>query len=125
MYVWLVNVQIQLDKDRVRSQAYFFSVNMERNIERRLDSIEAGDVDKNRLDWVPSNFSIEEEKHFLEIAQSNHKETIKKNEDVLDSNPAEDLQLIKRWDVRIASAFYPESVKAFYRNKICGPHLVH
>ncbi len=106
LYVWLVSVQVQLDKDRIRSQAYFFSVNMELNIKRRLDSIEEGKDDENRLDWVPKNFSVEEEKYFLTKAHQNHQETIAKNKDVLDSNPGEELQLIKRWDVRGAFFVY-------------------
>lgn len=106
LYVWLVNVQIQLDKDRERSQAYFISVNMERDIKRRLDSIEKEAFDENRLDWVPENFSVEEEKNFLTMVQKNHHETIAENKDVLDSNPGEELQLIKRWDIRLAFGVY-------------------
>lgn len=106
LYAWLVNVQVQLDKDMIRSQAYFFSVNMERNIKQRLDSIDEEKFDENRLDWVPERFSIKEERHLLNIAYENHKKSIEKNEDVLESNPGEKLQLIKRWDVRVASGVY-------------------
>lgn len=106
LYIWLINTQNQLDKELLRSQSYFFSVNMERNINSRLGSIENKKFDENRLDWVPVSFTPEQEKKFLSKALMNHQDTIKKNKDILDSNIGEELKLIKRWDVRIAGVSY-------------------
>ena len=106
LYIWLVNTQIQLDKEALKSQAYFFSVNMERKIKNRLDSIEKGKLDENRLDWVPASYTPEQEKIFLSKAFENHQETIKKNKDAVNSDTGEELKLVERWDVRIAGALY-------------------
>ncbi|GHA95968.1 hypothetical protein ACFFLG_03620 [Shewanella indica] len=106
LYIWLVNTQIQIDKEALNSQAYFFSVNMERKIKNRLDSIEKGKLDENRLDWVPASYTPEQEEMFLSKALENHQETIKKNKDALNSDTGEELKLVERWDVRIAGALY-------------------
>ncbi|RUR43611.1 hypothetical protein [Vreelandella populi] len=106
LYIWLVNTQIKLDKEALISQSYFFSVNMERNIHNRLSSIESGEADENRLDWVPSSYTLEQEKTFISKALDNHQENINKNKDVLESNTGEELKLVERWDVRIAGALY-------------------
>jgi len=106
LYIWLVNTQIQLDKESLRSQSYFFSVNMERNIKTRLGSINNEKFDENRLDWVPASYTPEQENKFLTKALENHQDTINKNKDVVDSNIGEELKLIERWDVRIAGALY-------------------
>lgn len=106
LYIWLVNTQIQLDKESLRSKSYFFSVNMERNINNRLSSIENKKLDENRLDWIPVSYTPEQEKKFLNKALKNHQDTIEKNKDVLDSNTGEELKLIERWDVRIAGILY-------------------
>lgn len=106
LYIWLVNAQIQLDKELLRSQSYFFSVNMERNIKTRLSSIENEKFEENRLDWVPVTYTPEQEKKFLTKAIKNHQDSINKNKDVLDSNIGEELKLFKRWDVRGGVALY-------------------
>jgi hypothetical protein len=106
LYIWSVNIQIQLDKEALKSQSYFFSVNMERKINRRLKSIEKGEYELNRLDWVHSSYTPKQEKFFISKALENHQETIKNNNDVLDSKTGEELKLIERWDVLIAGALY-------------------
>ena len=106
LYIWLVNTQIQLDKEALKSQSYFFSINMERKIERRLESIKKNEFDKNRLDWVHSSYTPEQEILFISKALKNHQETIKNNSDVLDSKTGEKLKLMARWDVLIAGALY-------------------
>jgi hypothetical protein len=106
LYVWLINTQVQMDKELLRSKAYFFSVNMEQDIRVRLRSIENEKLDENRLDWVPSSFTQEQEKNFLAKALENHLESINKNKDVLHSNTGEELKLIERWDVKIVGTLY-------------------
>lgn len=106
LYIWLANTQLQLDKESLRSQSYFFSVNMERNIKTRLASIENEKFDENRLDWVPSSYTLEQEENFLSQALKNHQDSINENKNVLDSNTGEELRLIERWDVRLAGALY-------------------
>lgn len=106
LYIWLVNTQIQLDKEALKSQSYFFSVDMEWKIKRRLESIEKNEFDKNRLDWVLSSYTPEEEVLFISKALKNHQETIKNNKDVLDSKTGEELKLVERWDVIIAGILY-------------------
>jgi hypothetical protein len=106
LYIWLVNTQNQLDKESLKSQSYFFSVNMERNIKTRLNSIENEKFDEKRLDWVPVSFTPDQEKKFLTKALENHQESIEKNKDVFNSNTGEELKLIERWDVRVAGALY-------------------
>ncbi|WP_218396777.1 hypothetical protein [Alteromonas lipotrueae] len=104
--IWLINTQIQLDKEGLKSQSYFFSVNMERKIKRRLESIENNEFDKNRLDWVNSSFTPEREKLFITKALESHQEAIEKNRDILNSKTGEELKLLERWDVRIAGLLY-------------------
>lgn len=106
LYIWLVNTQVQLDKERLKSQAYFLSVNMERGIQNRLNAILAHKPAENRLGWVPTSWTLEQEAKILSIALENHQETIRKNKDVLESRTGEGLLLLERWDVRIAGALY-------------------
>ena len=106
LYIWLVNTQIQLDKESLRSQSYFFSVNIERNIKTRLRSIEEEKVDENRLDWVPVSYTPDLENKFLTEALKSHQESIEKNKDVLNSTTGDQLKLIERWDVMIAVFLY-------------------
>jgi len=104
--IWLVNTQIQLDKEVLKTESYFFSVNMERKIKRRLESINNENLDENRLDWVHASYTPAQEKRFISKALENHQETIKKNKEVLDSSTGEELKLIERWDVRILGGLY-------------------
>ncbi len=106
LYIWMVNTQIQLYKESLKTQSYFFSVNMERKIENRLDSIKNKNFDENILDWVHRSYTPEQEKNFITKALDNHKETIKNNKGVLDSNIGEGLKLLERWDIRIAGGLY-------------------
>jgi len=106
LYIWLVSVQIQLDKDSVRLQSYYFSVNIKRNIERRLSSIEKKEYDKSRLDWVPSSWSVGQEVLFLNKALENHEKTINRNKGSLNSNTGENLKLFERTDLRAAFVLY-------------------
>lgn len=105
-YIWLVNVDIQLEKEKLRTQAYFVSVNMEREIENRLKSIKDGKVSENRLDWVPASFTSEQETLFIRQALTNHRLTISKNKDIIDNRIGEELSLFDRWDVMIAGIVY-------------------
>lgn len=104
--IWIVNTQVQLDKERLKSQSYFFSVNMEREIENRLNSIGAGKPAENRLHWVPASYTLEQEKQFISEALKNHQETISKNKDVLESTTGEEFRLLERWEVKIFGLFY-------------------
>lgn len=106
LYIWVVNTQVQLDKERLKSQSYFFSVNTEREIKNRLNSIGAGKPTENRLLWVPASYTLEQEKQFISEALKNHQETISKNKDVLESRTGEELRLLERWDVIIAGITY-------------------
>lgn len=106
LYIWLVNTQIQLDKEALKSQSYFFSVNMERKIKKRLESIKKNEFDKNRLDWVNSSYTPEQEILFISKALKSHQETIENNSDVIDSKTGEELKLVERWDVKVAGILY-------------------
>lgn len=106
LYIWVVNTQVQLDKEHLRSQSYFFSVNTERQIKNRLDAIESGKPDENRIDWVPASYTLEQEKLFISEALNNHRETISRNMDVLESRTGEELRLLERPDVITAGVLY-------------------
>jgi len=62
LYIWSVNTQIQLDKEILKAQSYFFSIKIERTIKKRLESIKKEEFDRNRLDWVPASYKPEQEK---------------------------------------------------------------
>jgi hypothetical protein len=106
IYLWLVTTQIQLDKEALKSQQYYFSVNMERKIEKRLASIENKNFGENSLDWVSVSYTPKQEKEFISKALKNHQETIQNNKSVNESTIGDKLKLLERWDVRVGAILY-------------------
>lgn len=106
IYIWLINVQIQLDKDIRKSQLYFFSVGAKREIENRLNSIASGKINESRLSWVPSTYTLEQEKSFIYEALKSNQDSIDQNKAAIENKNSNELNLVERWDVRIAASFY-------------------
>lgn len=105
-FAWSIKTEIALEKEGSKISSYFYSVDMEMDIERRLEAIESKNFDGDRMDWVPSHFSIEEEVRFLTRALNRHRDTIEKYKVFLESNTREEIKIFRRLDVQIALVVY-------------------
>lgn len=92
---WVVYLQYEIKDNAIESRAYFRSVGALREIEARLEAIESGRIDENKLEWVPEAWDLDQEKHFLNIAEENHSQSIAENQHAADSNVGEDLRYLK------------------------------
>ncbi|WP_152596885.1 hypothetical protein [Chromobacterium haemolyticum] len=73
---WSVYWQYQVEVQTRHTMAYYSSVNSERNIVARINSIQSGNIDENEVKWISSNLGVDEEKKLLEIALVNNRKTI-------------------------------------------------
>lgn len=94
-FSWLGYLQFHSEREMKRSQAYFFSVQMESQISARLSSIKAKRLSENKLEWTPPGATSDQEQKFLQMALENHRQTIQKNKDVLNTRPGEELEVMK------------------------------
>lgn len=103
---WLIYLDFQLEDQSIASRAYYSSLNSLEDIESRLSSIEQGEFDQNKLDWMPASWDIEQEKHALTIAQDNHTETISNNKWAIETEVGEELRYLEHPVISVAGVSY-------------------
>lgn len=113
LYAWLVSIDINIEEESNATSAYYSSFFKLQEIELRLESIKGDQENENELEWVPTEWPIEQEKRFLEHARQSHQKTIEKTEYAINSDTAKSLQLLKRPVVFIPGILYI-SLMAFF-----------
>ena len=103
---WFIYLDFQLEDQSIASRAYYSSLNSLEDIESRLNSIEQGEFDQNKLDWIPSNWDIEQEKHALTFAQDNHTETISNNKWAIKREVGKELRYLEHPAIISAGVAY-------------------
>lgn len=103
---WLVSVDIKARSKLDATQNYLRSSATSLQISRRIESINAGAIDKDKPDWVPTQWSSEHELKVLEDALLKHQASMERNKEVMDANTTSDLEFTQRRDVRAFGGFY-------------------
>lgn len=94
LFGWFIYLDFQLEDQSIASRAYYSSVNSVEEIESRLNSIEQGEFDQNKLDWVPASWDIEQEKHALAVAKDNHTKSISSNKWAIETEVGKELKYL-------------------------------
>lgn len=110
---WLVYWGFQSQIEMKHSQEYFFSVNMEREISSRINSINSGKYDENKLSWVPAGSTPEQERSFLKFGLDNHRKTIEKYKKEVEAERIDIIEYIGEKYLIVCLSLYA-SVMSFF-----------
>tara|TARA_R110001599_G_C11964860_1_gene633237 strand:+ start:148 stop:609 length:462 start_codon:yes stop_codon:yes gene_type:complete len=92
---WFVYLEYELKDNSIASSSYFRSVQALPEIEDRIESIQAGNLEENKLEWVPKSWDLEQEIHVLKMARESHSASVAQNQYAVDTNVGEELRYLK------------------------------
>lgn len=78
MYLGYLNHLVEIES--IESSSYFKSLNINREIDLRLKSINNNEHDKNKIEWMPNFENSDDEVIALKEIKSRHEKSIKKHE---------------------------------------------
>lgn len=111
---WLISIEIKIEKEENAAIDYYRSQTIIYDITPRIESIQKGDFDKNKLSWTPAHWSTEKEKEFLQRAVANHRLSMTKNKNVMSASTGSDLEILERLDVQVAGISYIASAVTLF-----------
>ncbi|GAA6134386.1 hypothetical protein NBRC116188_11750 [Oceaniserpentilla sp. 4NH20-0058] len=76
LFVWIIYLEYEIEERNIAISSYFSAEGSLRDIQNRLNSINTGEFDDNKLDWVPSNWNLDQEKRILEHAKNENSKTV-------------------------------------------------
>ncbi|WP_123658818.1 hypothetical protein [Salinisphaera japonica] len=106
-FAWLIHTDIQLDRESKAFPAYANAKNTLRNIEQRLEAIDNGMPEQNKLSWVSQDLSAGKERSLLQKIAKRHRKTIADFQALnVSSDISETMDVFQRTDVRCLGVIY-------------------
>jgi hypothetical protein len=111
---WFIYLEYEVKDNSIASRSYFRSVQALPKIEDRMESIRAGNLGENKLDWVPKSWDPEQEMHALEVARESHIESVARNQYAIDSEVGKELRYLEHPVVIGFGIFYIACMSLFF-----------